>query len=51
VRTPSIPITLPPALSERLARVRLLCLDVDGVLTDGHLYWADPDAVLHAEAL
>jgi 3-deoxy-D-manno-octulosonate 8-phosphate phosphatase (KDO 8-P phosphatase) len=23
----------------RLARVRLLCLDVDGVLTDGHLYW------------
>ena len=34
----------PPAPSElghaaRLARVRLLCLDVDGVLTDGHLYW------------
>ena len=23
----------------RLQRVRLLCLDVDGVLTDGHLYW------------
>jgi 3-deoxy-D-manno-octulosonate 8-phosphate phosphatase (KDO 8-P phosphatase) len=26
-------------LATRLARVRLLCLDVDGVLTDGHLYW------------
>lgn len=24
----------------RLHEVRLLCLDVDGVLTDGHLYWA-----------
>jgi 3-deoxy-D-manno-octulosonate 8-phosphate phosphatase (KDO 8-P phosphatase) len=22
--------------------VKLLCLDVDGVLTDGHLYWAGP---------
>jgi 3-deoxy-D-manno-octulosonate 8-phosphate phosphatase (KDO 8-P phosphatase) len=27
-------------LARRLARVRLLCLDVDGVLTDGFLYWA-----------
>jgi 3-deoxy-D-manno-octulosonate 8-phosphate phosphatase (KDO 8-P phosphatase) len=27
-------------LAARLARVRLLCLDVDGVLTDGYLYWA-----------
>jgi 3-deoxy-D-manno-octulosonate 8-phosphate phosphatase (KDO 8-P phosphatase) len=27
-------------LSARLAKVRLLCLDVDGVLSDGHLYWA-----------
>ena len=27
-------------LTARLARVRLLCLDVDGVLSDGHLYWA-----------
>jgi 3-deoxy-D-manno-octulosonate 8-phosphate phosphatase (KDO 8-P phosphatase) len=26
-------------LAARLAKVRLLCLDVDGVLTDGHLYW------------
>jgi 3-deoxy-D-manno-octulosonate 8-phosphate phosphatase (KDO 8-P phosphatase) len=24
----------------RLARVRLLCMDVDGVLTDGNLYWS-----------
>lgn len=27
---------------ERLARIQLLCLDVDGVLTDGHLYWSGP---------
>lgn len=25
----------------RLSRVRLLCLDVDGVLSDGHLYWSE----------
>lgn len=25
----------------RLARIRLLCLDVDGVLSDGHLYWSE----------
>ncbi len=31
---------LPHELAVRLARVRLLCLDVDGVLTDGKLYWA-----------
>jgi 3-deoxy-D-manno-octulosonate 8-phosphate phosphatase (KDO 8-P phosphatase) len=35
----------PPALSDdqrqRLRAVRLLCLDVDGVLTDGHLYWTE----------
>ena len=30
---------LPPELSARLRRVRLLCLDVDGVLSDGNLYW------------
>jgi 3-deoxy-D-manno-octulosonate 8-phosphate phosphatase (KDO 8-P phosphatase) len=27
-------------LTQRLRAVRLLCLDVDGVLTDGHLYWS-----------
>jgi 3-deoxy-D-manno-octulosonate 8-phosphate phosphatase (KDO 8-P phosphatase) len=27
-------------LKRRLGAVRLLCLDVDGVLTDGHLYWS-----------
>jgi 3-deoxy-D-manno-octulosonate 8-phosphate phosphatase (KDO 8-P phosphatase) len=32
---------LPPELLDRLRPVRLLCLDVDGVLTDGHLYWSD----------
>ena len=25
----------------RLAKIRLLCLDVDGVLSDGHLYWSE----------
>ena len=33
---------LDAALRPRLAVLRLLCLDVDGVLTDGHLYWAGP---------
>jgi 3-deoxy-D-manno-octulosonate 8-phosphate phosphatase (KDO 8-P phosphatase) len=36
--------TSPPLaieLQERLRPVRLLCLDVDGVLTDGNLYWSD----------
>jgi 3-deoxy-D-manno-octulosonate 8-phosphate phosphatase (KDO 8-P phosphatase) len=28
-------------LRDRLRAVRLLCLDVDGVLTDGHLYYND----------
>ena len=32
----------PAALRARIAQLRLLCLDVDGVLTDGHLYWAGP---------
>ena len=27
-------------LARRLTKVKLLCLDVDGVLTDGKLYWA-----------
>jgi 3-deoxy-D-manno-octulosonate 8-phosphate phosphatase (KDO 8-P phosphatase) len=40
------PVTDPaPPLNEdlqaRLRRVKLLCLDVDGVLTDGHLYWSE----------
>jgi 3-deoxy-D-manno-octulosonate 8-phosphate phosphatase (KDO 8-P phosphatase) len=30
----------PTELARRLTEVRLLCLDVDGVLTDGKLYWA-----------
>ena len=30
---------LPDALRERAARVKLLALDVDGVLTDGRLYY------------
>jgi 3-deoxy-D-manno-octulosonate 8-phosphate phosphatase (KDO 8-P phosphatase) len=30
----------PTELATRLTRVRLLCLDVDGVLSDGFLYWA-----------
>jgi 3-deoxy-D-manno-octulosonate 8-phosphate phosphatase (KDO 8-P phosphatase) len=31
---------LDPQLLDRLRPIRLLCLDVDGVLTDGHLYFA-----------
>src|SRR4051794_24580813 len=31
---------LAPELRARLQAVRLLCLDVDGVLTDGQLYWS-----------
>ncbi|HNN91615.1 MAG TPA: HAD family hydrolase [Pseudomonadota bacterium] len=34
---------LPGPLRERLARIRLLCLDVDGVLSDGHLYFLGED--------
>ncbi len=30
-------------LRARLRDIRLLCLDVDGVMTDGHLYWAPGD--------
>ena len=33
--------TLSPELAERLRPIRLLCLDVDGVLTDGHLYFSE----------
>src|SRR5205814_1431115 len=32
---------LPSDLQERLRAIRLLCLDVDGVLTDGHLYYGE----------
>src|SRR5260221_12757207 len=44
---------LPPALRERLAAVRLLAMDVDGVLTDGTILWtARPQrgAVLESKA-
>ncbi len=34
------PRTAPPR--SRLSHIQLLCLDVDGVLTDGHLYWSGP---------
>jgi 3-deoxy-D-manno-octulosonate 8-phosphate phosphatase (KDO 8-P phosphatase) len=33
--------TIPEALAERAARIRLLTLDVDGVLTDGRIYVDD----------
>ena len=32
-------MTLPASLLDQLRRVRLLALDVDGVLTDGRLYF------------
>lgn len=35
--------SLPAALIARLATVRLLCLDVDGVLSDGGLYFLEED--------
>jgi 3-deoxy-D-manno-octulosonate 8-phosphate phosphatase (KDO 8-P phosphatase) len=36
----SEPASLPEAIARRAQRVRLLTLDVDGVLTDGRLYYA-----------
>jgi len=56
VRTPGTPLpvffrpprkrvilaAVPGLTPARLAAVKLLCLDVDGVLTDGHLYWSGP---------
>lgn len=37
---PSVaPGSLAPELIDRLRPIRLLCLDMDGVLTDGHLYF------------
>jgi 3-deoxy-D-manno-octulosonate 8-phosphate phosphatase (KDO 8-P phosphatase) len=33
-------MSTPSELTARLRSVRLLCLDVDGVLTDGNLYWS-----------
>ena len=33
--------TEPPDLDQRLARVQLLLLDCDGVLTDGGIPWSD----------
>ncbi|MEC8901034.1 MAG: HAD family hydrolase, partial [Pseudomonadota bacterium] len=32
-------MALPDALLDRLRRVKLLAIDVDGVLTDGRLYF------------
>jgi 3-deoxy-D-manno-octulosonate 8-phosphate phosphatase (KDO 8-P phosphatase) len=40
-------MTLPPELLERFARIRLLLMDVDGVLTDGRLYhFPAPDGTM-----
>lgn len=35
-------------IAKKLARVQLLCLDVDGVLTDGQLYYTSDGAELKA---
>jgi len=43
-KSPQPPIT--GELMERLARVRLLALDVDGTLTDGGLYYGHPSVEL-----
>ena len=42
------PIPVPDGILERLRRVRLLGLDVDGVLTDGRLYYGPDDVELKA---
>lgn len=39
---------LPPELQTRAARIRLLVLDADGVLTNGRLYYGDTGEVLKA---
>ena len=40
--------TLTPLLLERARRIRLLALDVDGVLTDGRIYYDDRGAEIKA---
>jgi 3-deoxy-D-manno-octulosonate 8-phosphate phosphatase (KDO 8-P phosphatase) len=40
------PETYPPEVWQRAARIRLLILDVDGVLTDGRLYFGPKEEVL-----
>jgi 3-deoxy-D-manno-octulosonate 8-phosphate phosphatase (KDO 8-P phosphatase) len=37
---PTIAVELAATLKERLAAVRLLAMDVDGVLTDGTIFWS-----------
>ncbi|UXI67494.1 KdsC family phosphatase [Tahibacter amnicola] len=46
---PSItPPDLPPPVAERAARIRLAVFDVDGVLTDGKLWYAEDQRELKA---
>ncbi|MYJ75961.1 MAG: HAD family hydrolase, partial [Gammaproteobacteria bacterium] len=42
------PMPMPDGILERLRRVRLLGLDVDGVLTDGRLYYGPDNVELKA---
>lgn len=42
------PAHLSSAVRKRLAQIRLLVLDVDGILTDGTLYYGDSGEVLKA---
>lgn len=44
------PSPLSPSLLARLAPIRLLCLDVDGVLSDGHLYYLGETAAAVGQA-
>jgi 3-deoxy-D-manno-octulosonate 8-phosphate phosphatase (KDO 8-P phosphatase) len=39
--TPSAKLLETPDLQARLKRIRLLILDIDGVLTDGRVFWLD----------
>ena len=46
--TEALRLSVPDALRTRLRRVRLLILDVDGVLTDGRLYYGPDGTELKA---
>ena len=46
----SLPSPLPADLLARLSAIRLLCLDVDGVLSDGHLYYLGESPAANATA-
>ncbi len=40
-QTPSAKLLLTPEIQARLKKIKLLLLDVDGVMTDGRIFWQD----------